>query len=251
MSIRSNWDYALRIGGVTFETLGMARLAEYMARFAELLGPEARPTFAGAIKGSVVLRAKDRGPAAALTRTRMRTAANDETAPARAPYEKLARLLRDDCARGSVVDKNEKNVIVFPLSPAKELRDEREFIISDKADLDGVVVGVEGIDDTAHLGLQDPSTLVVYRIQVRDMRLAREAAGFFRGEVIRVKVHGTWRRDGRGWHPHSLYADAIERLDQSTAAEVFGQLHSIQGTGWATMTSQDAERLVAEIRGDH
>jgi hypothetical protein len=243
------WDYSLHIGGVTHESLGMARLAEYIARFAELLGSEARPVFAGTVRGSVVVRARDRNEIPALTRARMRDAATNDETPARAPYQRIAQLLLADGARGKVLDRANATVIEFPRQrPAATLA--REYTVNDVAEVDGVVVGVEGVDDTAHLRLLDQATGKTTNINVRDMNLAREAAAQFRGMIIRVRVHGTWRRDADGqWLPQMLYADGIEQLDQSDALTSFRALRAIPGNGWAQMPAQEADTLCAELRG--
>jgi hypothetical protein len=57
MGERADWDFALRIRGVTPQRLPMTRLAEYLKQFAELHGSERDVHFAGIVKGSAVLRA--------------------------------------------------------------------------------------------------------------------------------------------------------------------------------------------------
>lgn len=54
---RTDWDFALRIRGVTPRTLPMARLADYLKAWAVLLGDVNEPQFAGIVNGSAVLRA--------------------------------------------------------------------------------------------------------------------------------------------------------------------------------------------------
>jgi hypothetical protein len=251
MNSRNEWDYSLRLGGVTLEGLGLARLAEYMTGFAELLGEDAHPVFAGVVKGSVVLRVKDRSEVPAVTRSRLRRAANDPGEPAHRPYAKLSKLLLVDGARGIVLDRCKVPVVEFPTKAEPHRAQPQEFVVSESAEIDGVIVAVEGIDDTAHLGVQDQATRQVVRIQCRDMRLARMAAANFRGEVLRIRVHGTWRRDSAGqWSPLSIYADAIEPLDQSDARAAFEGLAQVQGIAWTEMGAADADRLADELRNE-
>lgn len=248
MSNRSDWDYSLRLRGVNLEGLGLARLAQYMAEFAQLLGDDANPVFAGVVKGSVMLRAKDRSEIPMLTRSRLKRAANDEDEPAHRPFVKITKLLNADGATGEVLDHEKNTVVQFP-TRARRAPAVQEFVINDTGELDGVIVAVEGIDETAHLGLQDQATREVVRIQVRDMQLARLAAANFRGDVIRVRVHGTWRRgvDGK-WSPQSLYADAIEELEQADARSAFVGLGEVRDVGWAKLSDAEADRLVADLR---
>ncbi|NRF68668.1 hypothetical protein HLB44_16875 [Aquincola sp. S2] len=249
MTRRADWDFALRIRGVSLSTLQLGRLAEYLGRFADLLGDDGRPVFAGVVKGSVVLRVKERNTRlVSTTRQRLRKAANDDEAPGRSAYERLTSLLRSDGARGAVVDEKNDEVIVFPSLPQPSIS--AEVVVADVADIDGVVVAVEGVDDTAHIRLLDPSTKAITSVQVRDMALARQAAACFRGAALRIRVHGTWKRTPEGnWVPNSLYADAIEQLDQRSAVEVFGDLGAIRHTGWANMSKEDASKLLDDIRG--
>lgn len=248
MTKRANWDFSLVLKGVTPSTLPLARLAAYMASFAGLLGDDAKPVFAGLVKGSAVLRVHDRSGFAALTRSRMKAAAVDDEAPARPHFEKITLMSTADSVRALVIDSAKQEVIAFPIPPRRSAA--AEIIVDESSEVDGVVVGVEGTDDTAHIRLVDQATGQTIRMQVRDMAVARSAARHFRGPVIRAKVHGKWRRDAEGiWQPHSLYADAIEELDQTPAVDVFKALRALPGNGWAAMPVDDADALLAELRG--
>lgn len=243
---KREWDYALHIKGVTFNTLGLARLADYMKEFALLLGEDARPTFAGAVKGSVVLRARDRSEYPVLTKSRVRQAAANTEAPGHNAYEKISSLMRRDGARGQIVDRSDNVLATFtPRIPAND--DMQEIVISDEGELDGIVVGVSGADDTAHIRLQEASGSI-HSITVRDMTLARELATRFRANTVRLHVHGTWKRTAAGlWEPHALYGDRFEDLNQSDAHETFLELAAIPGNGWAT--TEDADEVWKRIRG--
>lgn len=248
MAKRTNWDYCLELKGMTPATLPLARMASYLSAFAGLLGDDARPVFAGLVKGSAVMRATDRSGFPTLARTRMKQAATDDEAPARPHFERIAALCLADGARGRVLDREKCEVITF--TGPKVQHEASEILVDEDTEVDGVVVGVEGMDSTAHIRLLDQATDQVIRIQVRDMAIAQAAARHFRGPAIRAKVHGKWRRDSEGnWHPHSLYADAIIELDQSSALDVFKALRAAPGNGWAAMPPADADALLSEMRG--
>jgi hypothetical protein len=103
--------------------------------------------------------------------------------------------------------------------------------------------------DSLNLRIQDPRGKVV-SMQIRDMNVAREAAGHFRGDPIRVRVHGTWRRSPEGeWAPLSLHVNRVETLDQATVAELMQHLRAIPGNGCAKMDPSQAQALSDEIRG--
>lgn len=245
----TRWDFAMKIKGVTLDTLDMARVADYLREWAGLLGDKAKPRFAGVVKGSVVLRARQGGDHKAVVRHRLKLAAANDEAPGRDHFDRIVRLLDADGAKAAVIDRSEDVVIEFPSIRPSSLR-AKEYIVNDSAEIDGIVVGVEGIDDTAHLRVQDPRGQVI-SMQLRDMTMARAAAGHFRGEPIRVRVHGTWRRSPEGdWSPLSLHVDSVETLDQATVAELMERLRLIPGNGWADMDSTEAQSLSDDLRGE-
>lgn len=241
------WDYALQIKGVTLQTLSMERIAAYLREFAALLGDSARPRLSGIVKGSVVLRAVETADQPrAVTRARVRHAANDEESSAHPIYEKINALMAQDGARGVVVDRQLAVLVEFPGSHRADV-DQREYIVHDTGTIDGIVVGIGGIDDTVHVRLQEAPG-VVHSVAIRDMDLARKLAVQFRGNTVRVSVHGTWCRTGDGkWNPRSLYADSVEALDQRPIVEVINDLTKIRGNGWSTL--DDPEAVWREIRG--
>jgi hypothetical protein len=240
-----DWDYALRIRGVTPRTLSMFRLAEYLEEWAQLIGEENRPVFGGIVQGSAVLRASVPFDRKLEARSRIVTAKAGASPAAARAAERIERLMASDGARGQVEDRNGAVIYEFRKPVVEPLP--TEHVVTDAGVIDGTVVGIVGIDDTVHVRLQEGSGSVS-SVSVRDMQLARQLATHFRGEPIRVHVHGTWKRDGAGvWSPHSLYADRLDELDPRAAAAVLDELAAIPGNGWATM--DDPEALWRSIRG--
>lgn len=238
MTTRGDWDYALHIKGVSKKTLDMARLAEYLYEFALMLGKDAQPRFAGVVNGSAILRAKEYGNEPSATHLRLISIASNDDSAGHAPYKKILSMMRENGARGEIVDRNKAVLVRF--ETAKVANDQGyEIVMHDEAEIDGVVVGVIGIDDTAHVRLQiSPST--VYKLLVRDMSIARRLAAQFRGETVRVHVHGRWKCTPTGaWEPHTLYIDRIEDLDQRAADEIMHELLLIKGNGWSEMLDPD------------
>jgi hypothetical protein len=180
-----------------------------------------------------------------ITKNRLQQAANDE-APAHPAFTRLSSLLDQDGARGKILDR-EKNVIISFAPKTAANDNEPEIIVPDTAELDGVVVGIVGADDTAHVKLQLHGGSII-SITVRDMPLARELAKRFRLESVRIYTHGTWKRTRNGtWEPHAVYADRIEDTDQKSAQDVFAELAAVPGNGWAN--TDDADALWRKIRG--
>jgi hypothetical protein len=219
--------------------LPLARMAEYLKEFALLLGEESRPVFAGIVAGSVVIRARETSSMPpALTRTRMKVARSDREAPGGRNYARLNELMAGDGANGIVLDRDENTVIELPgrevAAPAP-----REYTMSDVGFIDGVVVGITGVDDTVHIRIQESSG-ATHSIDLRDLSRAREVAQHFRAGSVRVHVHGTWKRLAEGnWVPLAVHFDHFEILDEGTAREVFDALAAIPGNGWADVADPD------------
>lgn len=232
MSKTVDWDYRLRIQGVSTDTLGMARLAQYMARFAELMGDASRPVYAGIVKGSVVLRARDRSDYPALTRSRLQSAANDDQSSARKAFEEINSLMNTDGARGDVQSRQGLVILIFSGKVAIKPLTLPDLVVHDRGELDGEVVSVIGADDTVHLRLRDLGG-VTHKIVVVDLALAQRLAAKFRAGKVRVQVHGSWRRTAEGrWEPLSVYADSAEDLDETPADQVMETLRQVPGNGW-------------------
>jgi len=243
---KDNWDYALRIRGATPRAMLLSRLGEYMRAYAALLGQGNEAKFAGIVKGSVLLRASVPSERQTETRLRllsMRVAANDDLMRA---HDQLADMLATDAVSGDVEDRN--GVVVLELSHRKPETAQPEVIVQDTGIIDGVVVSLVGIDDTVHLRLLD-SEQTSQKITVRDIAEARKLARHFRGEVLRVHVHGTWKRTGEGvWEPHTLYLDHFEELGGESASELLNELSALEGNRWASMDDPQGE--LRRIRGD-
>lgn len=245
MAKKPDWDYALRIKGVELKTLPMSAVAEYLKEFAGMLGDSAKPVLDGIVKGSVVLRAKQMGDHPALTRNRLQSFELESDGGVARSYQKIQALLARDAARAELLDRN-NNVVVrfYPQEAANEKK--VEAIIYDTGSIDGRIVGITGADDTVHIKLINDQH-EEHKVIVRDIGLARELASKFRGPMVRVHVHGTWKRDLHGkWACHSVYADSVEDLEEDLLTSVMSQLREMPG-GW-----KDVEDPVAEwhqIRG--
>lgn len=93
----------------------MGRVGEYLTQFAQLIGHESQPRFAGMVKGSVVLRAYEQSEHPSLVRARLRDASSED-APSNAhrAFGDINAMLAKDGANGSVIDRNKSVVVQFP-----------------------------------------------------------------------------------------------------------------------------------------
>jgi hypothetical protein len=212
----------------------MGRIGEYLTEFANLIGHDAQPRFAGMVRGSVVLRSREQSEHPALVRVRLRDAVSDDTTPAHRAFEKINSMMAKDGARGAVIDRAKAVVIQFPgkvvAAPA-----ENELTVTDSGELDGQLVSIVGADDTVHVRLQDVGG-VTHKIVVTTLGLAQDLAKRFRTGWLRVRVHGTWKRTSEGkWEALTVYADSFEDLDDMPANEALRSLQGAPGNGWSEL----------------
>lgn len=239
-----DWDFELRLASADRATFPMARLAEYLTQWANLLGPTNRPVFQGLVKGSVRIRACVHATAKAETAHRIRNAQLD---PDAAPFvQKLERMVAQDGFRyGRIRDRSGRDLLRVVPSPEPLVE---AMTVTDSVEIDGWVCRVEGRDKTTHIGLVEAGTGRSIALQTTSDPLAVRFAQHFRGSSLRVRTHGTWTRSLEGvWEPKALTADDFEVLDDTPAGAVLEQLRGIPGNNWATM--EDHEQRWREIRG--
>jgi hypothetical protein len=224
----------------------MSKLAEYLKDWAAVLGEANTPIFRGLVKGSVVLRATVNPQCKTEVRSRL-LAIKLHTDPAAAKFvEKLNSAMARDAFQGTILD-GSGAVIVDLTDQGKDAAKQVEHIIPDSGTIDGVVVGIQGVDDTVHIRIQE-SNGATFSVALRDLGMARRFAAHFRGDPVRVAVHGTWKRTSSGvWEPHHLTADSFEELDQSSAKDVMDKLRAIPDNGWASMA--DPVGFWKDLRG--
>lgn len=247
MPKKPNWDYALRIKGVKRpQDIPLAKLAEYLKEFAQLMGDAQKPVYAGITKGSAFLRSAIAPNANQAVRLRLLEARSNAETSAAKHAQNIVKMMERDNTEGQIEDRH--GAVILQFSPRKKTEEKaKEYLIQDTAVLDGIIVGISGVDDTAHIRLLDAAG-ATQNISIRDLQLARQLAKHFRAHVIRIHVHGTWKRTANGaWEPHTLYGDYFEELDNKSAKEIFQELAELPGNNWASM--DDPSAFLQELRG--
>lgn len=234
----------LRIPNRSPNQLRMDRLAEYMREFAQLLGLDNQPVFAGIKNASIGLRAKVPHKHKTSAWKRIQTAKSlPDSAPARNLRKIEALLTEDSLGSAELRDTSDKVIYLFK---AHEQPDMLSMTIRQHGEVDGVVTGLVGADDTMHLHLRDALSRDL-KLVVRDEQLARNLLTHFRQGHVRLRVHGAWVRTEDGWVPETnrCVVDGFEVLDDTPAIEVFANLAATVGSSWC----EDPMATWRDLRG--
>lgn len=213
----------------------MARLAEYMREFADLLGSRQAVRFAGIVKGSAVLRAYV-GEAEAVESSLRVLATRDGSAPKEAldHAQRISHLMFRDGARGEITRRDGNVLYVFD-SIGRHEPGAEEITISQDGELVGQVIRIGGRDETVPLQLADADGQF-FDINIKGRELAKQIASHFFGDPIRVFGTGTWTRCSDGvWKLDRFVAHGFEPLDSRPIADLVNELRAIPDNGWANL----------------
>lgn len=218
-------DYELKIGAFTPATIPMARLAEYMGAFADLLGDRDRVHFEKLDPGSTVLAVNIQPEARARTKQRIREARSadiDDTTYK--PFKRLNQLLREDNADGVITAKGAQ-VIHFP--GCREVLPAIVGPFNKHTDLDGVLVRIGGRDKTAHAQIEDAEGRTWNCEVNHDM--ARRLAQYLFGAPVRLSGEGRWLRNEQAeWELKRFKATTFKVLGERTLQASIGAIRRLE-----------------------
>ena len=226
----------------------MAKLAEYMADFAELLGKEHRVHFDRLEGGSTTIVSRVEREDVPKVDHRLRavvqgTAEKDLASVVVRIDERLA----NDNATGRVleeIDGQSAEVIAFPGRDRPKMPTYGPFV--QEGHLDGVLISVGGKDETISIRLQNGA--VIYRKCETTRTIARELAKHL-FEPVRIHGAGRWLRDAQGdWLLAHFRVSRFEVLEGGSLREAVTALRAVPGSGWKEIDDPLAE--LADLRGD-
>lgn len=209
----------------------MERLGEYIRDFALLLGAENKPIFKGIQDASVGLRAEV--PPARVHYAHLRIV-KAKSQPDSKEGRALARIQtvldEDEVKEADILDSANNVLYTFHGTAAN---DESIHRVNQSCEVDGVVTGIRGVDDTMHLFIRDYADRDV-TLLLRDEALAREILKHYRSGMLRFVVEGTWVRSEAGWIPETskCVIKSFESLDETPLTEIFDKLRHVEGNGW-------------------
>ncbi len=235
----SEHEFRLRIDAYTPETMPLARLAEYLAELAKILGEDHSIHLVELEAGSTVL--VHRIDAEAVPKIRERAAAvrrGDAPAPAMRSYNNVNKLLRDDGASASLLEDGAE-LLEFP---GKKADLPRFATVSERAELDGVVMRVGGMGDPVPLMLATDSGAALSGCYAR--RPIAKQLGQKLFEPVRLFGEGRWSRTADGiWALNWFRVDSFEELESEGLADVLTKLRAVPGLDWGENVVEEFLRL--------
>lgn len=233
-------QHRLKIDVYTPETLPMERLAEYMLRFAKLLGEPERVHFVEVEHGSAVLLARTEEVAVQKVEQRLTDAVRGLGDPvALKALQELDDMLANDNAVGQLVDEGGAEIIAFQGRNRSKPLEYGPF--REDGVLEGIVIKLGGKGETVPIWLQDSER--THRCGAR-RPLARRLAKHYDGGLLRVSGAGSWVRLATGaWLMRSFEIKSFELLDDAPLADVIKRLQGVDGADWGDDPVTDLMRL--------
>lgn len=231
--------YTFHIDAFTPSTIPMARLAEYMAALASLMGSKERVHFEQLESGSTRLKARVEREAAPKVRTQLTQVTSREDAEAAKAYKRLNELLRNDNASAQLLT-DDSTVLQFPGNRA--VRPAKMGPFNDAINKDGVLVRIGGTDNTAHAMLED-SGGQTWSFEV-SRELARQLAPHLFGGALRLIGTARWvRTEEAVWEHTRLSATGFQLLVQESLADAVARIRSLddmwdEGAGIAALLQE-------------
>jgi hypothetical protein len=214
--------YELHIAAFSPATIPMARLSEYMADFAALLGHEEHVHFEKLSEGSVAILSRV-DPVAEVKVQRRLEEVRYGTAP-RAAMEALSAIddkLAADNAVGSI-RRGSAKIIEFP--GRNRPKESSLGPIVQPGTVDGEVIQVGGRDETINVHIKSGDD---FHRCITTKAIARRLAHHIFGPPVRLRGRGTWSRAESGeWKLHRFDIETFEVLDETPLSKLFDGLRA-------------------------
>jgi hypothetical protein len=205
----------------------MARLAEYMADLADLLGNVEKVHFVRLKRGSTVLVHTVEWEAAPKVIEQIRAVKQSEAPPeAMKAYRSIDQRLASDNAIGRLIGPKRKKVIEFPgrSRPASAVYGP----FAQPGTLDGIPIMIGGKGDPVPVHLEEAETT---HLCLASRELARRLAAYLFVSVVRVTGKGRWHRDPDGlWVMDRFTIDDFDPLKDDSLVESVARLRSAAGS---------------------
>lgn len=237
MPRKHRYQYRFKIDVFTPGTITMARLAEYMAEVAELLGHEAFVHFVKLEGGSTVLVQEAEPEAVPKVHDQVNEVKRGEgPLEARKARLNIDRMLSEDNGSGDPIAPQGRRVLHFP--GAKAQKDLVYGPFNQPDELTGTVIMIGGRNDPVPVHLQDGGGIHLCAAK-RDV--ARRLAAHMFAAPIRVCGTGRWFRDGTGeWQMKEFRITDFRSLGQVPLREIVNKLRGVKAS-WRDMADPIGE----------
>lgn len=219
------------------DTIPMAKLAEYMADFAALLGIENAVHFAGLEKGSTKIRARIEFEDVPKVTTRLSDIRRGSPPPDAAKvFAQIDARLANDNAVGRIFVEGQEGIasaelLTFPGRDRPKVQSYGPF--NQEGSLDGILISVGGKDETISLRLQNGTA--TYSSCETTRTIAREL-GKYLFEPVRIHGTGRWLREADGqWTLRGFRVHRFEVLSKDSLRDTVTALRAVRGSGWKVM----------------
>jgi hypothetical protein len=197
--------YEFKIDVFTPETLPMARLAEYMADLANLLGNVEKVHFVRLKKGSTILVHEVEWEAAPKVVERIRAVRQAEAPPeAMKAYQSIDHRLASDNAIGRLIAPSRESIIEFPGRSRPTSAAYGPF--TQPGSFDGIPIMIGGKTDPVPVHLEEGDLI---HLCYAPRAIAKRLAPYLFVGAVRVVGNGRWHRN----------PDSIWRMDRFIIAE--------------------------------
>ncbi len=214
--------YRFKIDAYTPETMPMARLAEYMAELASMLGEPKAVHFQRILPGSTIIVHRVEVEAVPKVRERLKGVRRRE-APADAlrAFNRVNKMLKEDNGVGVLQDRGAV-VIQFP---GRDTVEEKYPPIRQEGTIEGFLVGIGGSDESVHV------RLMVEDREVTGIHTDRSIAKQLRHllfDHVRLRGRGSWTRDPEsGWILKSFKIEGFEGLNDASLSDALAELRTL------------------------
>jgi hypothetical protein len=193
-SSRQPREYKFEIDAFSPDTIPLARLSQYLADVAKMMGHESSVHLSRIETGSTVPIIRVDWEAEPKVRERLLAVkVNQGPAEARRAYKEINKRLIEDNANGILIDPSLTNIISFP---GRDGANQPQFgPVAQPGVFQGILIKLGGENDPVPVHLQDGDEK---HIVLAQRRIAKQLAVHLFGPVIRVEGNGRWQRNRMG-----------------------------------------------------
>jgi hypothetical protein len=223
---KSGAEYRFKIDAYSPATIPMARLAEYMAQLAILIGETPSVHFLRLETGSTVLVHQIEKEAIPKVQDRaIAVRRGDAPRDAHIAYKTMNRMLRDDNATAVLTERKRGPVLLA--FPGKDLAEIALPTITQHGSIEGLIMRVGGTDETIPVLLESEGNQIAGCYTNR--AIAKELAKHL-FDPARLHGQGRWTRDADGvWGLKSFRIESYELLKSDSLSEVLTELRAVGG----------------------